>query len=196
MNGNYTGEKSENILLVSCMSVLGAVCGWIGPLWGAALMFSLGVGLVALWGRDEPKKSDGSDGKTDWPPETSPINIDWGRYRQMIGDAWGQGDYALARSWLQKFAYDLERHKAPDEVHAGFKELMSKFAKEDPLFSSVMSAVMPVIKRQPGIVQSVLSKQLSQFDKDEFRYAMYYAEVMGKVRREKKGRSYALFLVQ
>lgn len=45
----------------------------------------------------------------------------------------------------------------------------------------------------PGVIQSDLYKQLTQYDKGEISNALYWWEKDGKIRREKSGRSYALY---
>ncbi len=120
------------------------------------------------------------------------ISIDWRRQFEEIDKAWKQGDYEFARDWLQKLAYRLKSENAPKAVHDRFKALMADFTRDDPLYAEVMRVALPVISANPGIVQSQLAKQFPQFEAEQFRYAMYYGEVIGDVAREKKGRSYAL----
>lgn len=122
------------------------------------------------------------------------ISIDWHRQFEEIINAWGNGDYDFARNWLQKLAYRLKSENAPEAVHARFKALMADFTRDDPLYADVMLVALPVIAKQPGVIQSNLAKQFPQLDAEQFRYAMYYGEVIGDVIREKKGRSYALRL--
>ena len=122
------------------------------------------------------------------------LSVDWRRQFEEISLAWHKGDYGFARDWLQKLAYRLKSEKAPEVVHAKFKELMAEFTRDDPVYAEVMREALPMIAARPGIVQSQLSKQLPQFNAEHFRYALYYAEVIGDVIRQKKGRSYALTL--
>lgn len=120
------------------------------------------------------------------------LTIDWRRQFEEIDKAWRQGDYDFARDWLQKLAYRLKSEEAPEAVHTKFKALMVEFTRDDPLYAEVMRQAIPAISDNPGIIQSQLAKQFPQFDSEQFRYAMYYGEVIGDVIREKKGRSYAL----
>lgn len=120
------------------------------------------------------------------------LTIDWRRQFEEIIDAWNKGDYDFARMWLQKLAYRLKAEEAPEAVHTKFKALMADFARDDPLYAEIMHSAIPAIAENPGVIQSQLVKQFPQFDAEQFRYAMYYAEVIGDVVRMKKGRSYAL----
>jgi len=122
------------------------------------------------------------------------ISTDWKNQFEEIDHAWRKGDFYFARTWIQKLAYTLHKEDAPPAVHDKFKEVVARFAKDDPLYASIMSSVRPAIATQPGIIQSQLMKQFPQFLPEEFRYVMYYGEVTGEILREKKGRSYALTL--
>lgn len=120
------------------------------------------------------------------------LEIDWERQMVEIRKAWADGDYEFARKWLRKLAYTITSNDASEAARGNFKELATAFAREDPLYSNVMRAALPVIKEQPGIIQSKLAKQLPQFAAEDFRYVLYYAEIVGHVARLKKGNSYAL----
>lgn len=122
------------------------------------------------------------------------LAVDWRRQFEEIVCAWRKGDYDFARTWLQKLAYRLKSENAPQWVHTRFKAMMAEFTRDDPLYADVMRVAIPAIAEKPGIVQSNLAKQFPRFDAEQFRYAMYYGEVIGDVVREKKGRSYTLSL--
>lgn len=124
--------------------------------------------------------------------EDGSIAIEWRQQFDEINKAWGKGDYDFARTWLQKLAYSITSMNASQEVHDKLKQLMVAFTRDDPLYADVMRVAIPVIAANPGIVQSALSKQFPQFDVEQFRYAMYYGEIIGDVARVKNGRSYAL----
>ncbi|PPD34189.1 MAG: hypothetical protein CTY19_04860 [Methylomonas sp.] len=118
--------------------------------------------------------------------------VDWRDQLEEVKTAWEAGDFEFARTWLQKLAYRLSTEQAPQSVHDEFKALMTAFTREDPLYADVMKSVLPVIAENPYVIQSELSKQFPEFDPEQFRYAMYYAEQIGDVLRTKKGRSSAL----
>lgn len=62
---------------------------------------------------------------------------------------------------------------------------------------SIDEAMARVLKdyliANPGVIQSELYKQFPQYDKNEISNALYWWEKDGKIRREKNGRSYALY---
>lgn len=178
--------------------ILGVVVGYLGPWWGAAFMAIIAASL-AKWIEKASAAQEASSAlsrraihRKEKPDTDGHMEIDWDLQMVEIRNAWADGDYEFARTWLRKFAYYITANEAPPEVHDKFKQLTAEFAKEDPLYSRVMTATLPVIKAQPGVVQSQLAKQFPQFTPEDFRYAMYYAEIIGHVEREKKGSSYAL----
>ena len=188
-------------------AVLGIITGMLGPVIGGIFLGVVGA-CTMIWvnklaDEDRKNESHSEESVVAGPKvhmrsadESGRMEIDW--YNQMveIRRAWEIGNYDFARTWLEKLAYTLHSSNAPKEVHDKFKELMVAFAKADPLYSSIINAVLPVIKSQPGIIQSQLSKSFPQFDAEQFRYVMYYSEMIGDLRREKKGRSYELFPTQ
>ncbi len=120
-------------------------------------------------------------------------SIEWQQQFDEIKKAWSEGDYDFARTWLQKMAYAITNDGTPPKVHQEFKKLMVAFTREDPVYADIMRKALPVIKSNPGIVQSTLSKQFPQFDAELFRYVMYFGAESSDLIREKKGRSYTLF---
>jgi SPP1 gp7 family putative phage head morphogenesis protein len=70
---------------------------------------------------------------------------------------------------------------------------MIAFAKEDPLYRELMGALLPIIKSDPGILQSQIYSKVIGFNEDEIRYALYFAQELQDITRIKKGRSYQLF---
>lgn len=71
----------------------------------------------------------------------------------------------------------------------------SDFARQDPFYIATCEAVLPKIVEQPGILQTDLYKLFPDTSKERMRYVLYFATDHEKVKREKKGRSYALFPV-
>lgn len=106
--------------------------------------------------------------------------------RQMKLNQWDE-----ARRLLQKVAYGMVDAK-PNEK-AAFTELMKEFAIHDPLFSAVLRIVMPLVREQPGLLQSGIYKHLPGIGQEEARYALYFGEQLGLLRRVKKGNSYRLY---
>lgn len=197
-------------LISGGMAFLGLLVGFAGPIPGALLMGAIGAGAaLKLYGKakDEHARHIEEaivDAHHDRAPrvhvaevadgESIRLSVDWKKQMDEINEAWTAGDYEFARTWLQKFAYKITEEKAPEWVHSEYKRLMAAFTRDDPLYANVMSVAFPAIAQNPGIIQSQLAKQFPQFDTEQFRYAMYYGEVIGDVCREKRGRSYALSL--
>jgi hypothetical protein len=125
---------------------------------------------------------------------TDEIPIEWLRQFVEIDHFWRDGEFDYAREALRRLAYDIRSVDTPPIVQEKLKALIQNFTRADPMYADVMLVALPVISANPGLVQSVLSKQFPQFDADQFRYAMYYGEVIGDVIRNKKGSSYTLYL--
>ena len=109
------------------------------------------------------------------------------------------GDLDMARLWYQKVGYDVGIN--PERYN---KELVTKeiaaFAAEDPLSQHILSVITQIILQQKKpILQSEITKAVKEQYGDKaaelVRYATYFAEVRGELHREKKGRSYLLYLV-
>ncbi|MDR0673320.1 MAG: hypothetical protein LBF93_06620 [Zoogloeaceae bacterium] len=125
------------------------------------------------------------------------VVIDWRAQMEEIAQAWREGDYDFARTWLQKLAYALgtiESGRAPLWAHDRFKSLVAAFTQDDPLYKNILCRVIPAVTISPGVLQSQLMKALPDVSPEHFRYVLYYAEYIGDIRREKKGRSYVLYL--
>lgn len=64
--------------------------------------------------------------------------------------------------------------------------------RRDPYYRQYLKYLLPVIKAEPGILQTDIYKRFN-VPRSEITYTLYFAEKEGLVRREKKGRSYQLF---
>lgn len=79
-----------------------------------------------------------------------------------------------------------------------------EFVTRDPIFSKIISVLVPFIECNPGILQSDISKQFPtmnwselyqytrEISREDISYALYFAAKQGKILRTKKGRSYEL----
>lgn len=99
-------------------------------------------------------------------------------------------DWDAARQALQRIAYTMVDEEP--EVKAKFTALMAEFASRDPLLSAVLRVVMPIVRSEPGILQTQVYKHLPGIGVEDARYALYFAEQLGILRRQKKGNSYRL----
>ncbi len=71
----------------------------------------------------------------------------------------------------------------------------SAFAERDPLYLEWCSKVLPIIDAEPGILQTHLYRRFPAHERENISYTLYFAEVHGKIRRTRKGRTYALSLM-
>ena len=102
-------------------------------------------------------------------------------------------------SWKQVNRLD----ECETEFHNSTKEYEG-FVKRDPIYAKLISVLIPFIKNNPGILQSEITKCFPKMDwselyrytrkvsKEDIYYALYFADKQGKIKRTKKGRSYAL----
>ncbi len=106
-------------------------------------------------------------------------------------------NYDAARVFFLKWVESLRQQNKntggdmQSELAAAQKEY-SEFVKTDPLYLRLCTAILPAIQNSPGILQTELYKRLPQIEKSDLSYALYFAAEHGKIKREKKGRTYAL----
>lgn len=100
-------------------------------------------------------------------------------------------DWDMARQTLQRIAYSMPGQ--PQEIKNEFTAFMRDFAAQDPLVYGVLRIAMPLLRQQPGMLQTQMYKHLPGIGLEESRYALYFAEQLGILRREKKGNSYKLY---
>lgn len=128
------------------------------------------------------------------PVQSRPVDSAWLEHCEAIERAWKRGDYDWARQQLQQVAYSMVGNSVTDEDRANFTQLMTEFANEDPLYKQVMERVLPLVRDNPGILQSQIYKGQSDEIKEQMRYVLYFANELGHIRRIKKGNSYQLML--
>lgn len=119
---------------------------------------------------------------------------DAGEFVKAARAAWRSADFNRARLMYQKSAYAasiIQDTRLKEQVNTMIKAEQAKYVVNDPLFNSIVSAALSVIHSSPGIIQSKLYEHLP-YEREQTQWALYYAEVLGRVRREKKGRSYVL----
>ncbi|MDD2722207.1 MAG: hypothetical protein PHH47_12965 [Gallionella sp.] len=121
-------------------------------------------------------------------------NDPWLAFCIEIEGAWARGDYDWARQQLQKIAYGMVGESVTDEQRKNFTQLMTEFAKEDPLYKEIMERVIPLVQANPGMLQSQIYKGQPDHIKEQMRYVLYFANELGHIKRIKKGNSYKLLL--
>lgn len=123
------------------------------------------------------------------------VVIDWPAQFAEIEQAITEKDYDFARTWLQKFAYNITgNNDVPQSVKDRFKQVMTRFASEDPLYRDVMDRLLPMVQANPGMIQSQVYKDQPDEIKEQMRYVLYFADELGHIERVKKGNSYRLYL--
>ena len=100
-------------------------------------------------------------------------------------------NWDAARDILQRFAYTILNE--PQEEKDRFKVLMTEFAAQDPLVGGVLQVIMPILRAQPGMLQTELYKHLPGVGLEQARYALYFLEQLQVVERKKSGRSYKVY---
>ena len=129
--------------------------------------------------------------------EDAMLHLNWAKQAEK------RGDFLAARmeylkcveSWKQSDDI-IELEKATREYEA--------FVRRDPVFEKLLSILLPIIKSNPGILQSEIAKQVESVDwatlydynrpiaREDVYYALYFAEKFNRITRTKKGRSYEL----
>lgn len=111
---------------------------------------------------------------------------------QDIERAWRSGDYDLARGALQKYAYGMVGAGVSEDDKQRFRQLMTEFALDDPLYRDIMTRLKPIVLSRPGILQSAIYAFFPEYDQETVRYVAYFGHEIGDIHRRKKGRSYEL----
>lgn len=119
-----------------------------------------------------------------------------------------QGDWLSARMSYMKCVEDLKRSGASEaDIQSAMKEYEA-FTKRDPIFAKLIARLLPIIKANPGILQSDISKQFLSMEwpelysytrevsREDISYALYFADKQGLILRAKKGRSYELRIIK
>jgi hypothetical protein len=117
----------------------------------------------------------------------------WNKKLFETKKAWEERRYAYVREALTRLAPNMTGVAISPDLREKFTEVFTYFADFDPLYHDVLQQVEPVILNNPGILQNKLAEQFPRFSAEQFRYVMYYAHLRGDIRREKNGRSYAIF---
>lgn len=103
------------------------------------------------------------------------------------------GRWDEARRYLQKIAHGAA--SGTDAEKEVFKYFMMGFAAADPLYARCIQDIQSILQENPGgIRQTALYPHMAAApDTETARYVLYYADLMGAIRRTKKGNSYTVF---
>lgn len=117
-------------------------------------------------------------------------HLGWAREAVLKGDlSYARTEYLKAvESWKQ--ANEGESGRWVEELSLVKKEY-GDFVKNDPLYINGLSVITPIIKNNPGILQTDLYKQVDII-REDVSYILYFAAETGVIERTKKGRTYQL----
>lgn len=97
------------------------------------------------------------------------------------------------RQALQKIAYGMVNPGVSSDDKLRFKQVMTEFAAADPLVREIAERAQQLVAANPGQLQSKIYVHFPGRDKEQVRYALYFAHELGLIYRKKKGSSYQLF---
>lgn len=117
-----------------------------------------------------------------------------------------RGDFLAARMEYLKY---VESWKQTGDIILLNKaqEEYDEFVKRDPIFKTLLSGLLSIIKGNPNIIQSEITKHFESVNwsdlynynrlitKEDVYYVLYFAAKFGLIKRMKKGRSYELNLI-
>ncbi|MDP3244384.1 MAG: hypothetical protein Q8M83_01855 [bacterium] len=129
--------------------------------------------------------------------EDAVLHLNWAKQAERQEDFFGARMEYLkcVESWKQA-GDEIELQKATKEYES--------FVKRDPIYEKLISALLPLIQANPGILQSDITKQAEAMDwaalysytrpvaKEDIYYALYFADKFESITRTKKRRSYEL----
>ena len=115
------------------------------------------------------------------------------KYAADIERAARSKDCKSARDQLQTLAYTMVDESVQQEVSDLLLQMKADFTREDPLYRDAMAKLLPMVQANPGMIQSGIYKGQPDEIKEQIRSALYWADILGHIRREKKGSSYRLF---
>ncbi len=178
-------KTSQAILFVLVVAIVIGLWSWL-PAWLFVLvMVAAAYAVVKAQGRGvEPALPSYDQDPLPIAPE---FPDELAKCRHFMALA----NWDAARDVLQRIAYGILQQ--PQEVQDSFKALMTEFAAADPLVSGVTQAVLPVVRAQPGILQTELYKHAPGVGVEQMRYALYFLEQLRVIERKKSGRSYKVY---
>lgn len=109
-------------------------------------------------------------------------------------------DFKKARSLYAQSVESARQVKILDET---FTETWENYVKNydefaffrDPIYRSILKAILGILKRNPGVKQTELYEYFS-IKRTDIQYTLYFAEKEGLIERKKSGRSYELYFLK
>lgn len=124
--------------------------------------------------------------------EDAMMHLDWARQAE------GQRDFLGARMEYLKCVESWKQAGDQAELQEATKEYEA-FVRRDPIYEKLVSALLPIIQANSGILQSDISKRAESTDwaklysydrpiaREDIYYALYFAGKFGRITRTKKG---------
>ena len=129
--------------------------------------------------------------------EDAIMHLNWARQAEKEGNFFGaRMEYLKCVESWKHAGNEFELEKATKEYEA--------FVRRDPIFEKLLSALLPIIQANPGILQSDIAKRAESMDwatlysynrpiaREDIYYALCFTDKFGRITRTKKGRSYEL----
>lgn len=96
--------------------------------------------------------------------------------------------------WAFPLVADPDITKQYDEELKYMEEHIDELLKQEELVKQIRKELPKIIKAEPGVIQSDLYKRYEPCYKNIISNELYHMESCGKIKREKSGRSYALYI--
>ena len=178
------------------------------PGWGQILA-GLGIGAiiaVVVFDIKKRKKDTATFVAAAMAKNKSDADVDMADFHiEKAIEAERAGDYLGARVSYMQYVETLKRADQPEALEDA-KKKYAEFVKRDPIFNKMLPFFIDGVRQNPGILQSAITAKAEEMDwreirqysrtisKDDIRYVFYFAEEFGLLVRQKKGRSYQLYL--
>lgn len=90
--------------------------------------------------------------------------------------------------------YNKTNSKTLESILNDFSKIIESLDSNENMYPEIKNKIITILKDTPGILQSDLYKNFDSHYKESLRFIIYYLEKSNNVTRQKKGRSYSLFL--
>jgi hypothetical protein len=126
-------------------------------------------------------------------PRSNQVDI----HRRNIDRFMKEDDYDMVRVsffyWIAALRQANSRsHGARKGEFDQAKTEFSEFARKDPLYLAWCEKLLPIIRSEPGILQTELYKRFPAHEKENISYSLYFAADHGGIKRVRTGRTYTL----
>lgn len=106
---------------------------------------------------------------------------------------WYEQNYDAARAMYQKIAYANRTPEVPQPLYDAVVREQAAFARDDYLYSETLSMIKSVLTEDGPTKQTDLYQEVDA-DREAIKYVLYFADVVGDLKRDKAGRTYLVSL--